>query len=904
MSRKYVIFAGLVLAFAFLFLNVAVIKAETWTWTGQGDTHTWTDPANWGLTGGGYSALNQWPGATTTADVVIGANARVIATTSITSVAKAGLKSITLGVDGGGGSILTIAGGATINATTTSILSTSTLAFGDSATNTLAIGTAMGLGSGRLNLYGSDSTSTPLTIGNVAYFVPGTSTVTYLGTGGIYIATTTYYNLSLTPTSTAANSPINSYNNTNSVYTIGNGGNIAVQRVLTLNASSTLNMNSKQVTLSNSIASANPDATSNALVYVSNGFFIANNSTVVYSGTVATNVATGTYATLQISSATTKTLVGSTTVATVNVNSGATFSLPSINFTVGGNITVATSTTFSQTSTATTTMSATGTIGGGGSITFNNLKIIGGTTTNTSDITISNNIWVDSGGPNFFLSNNTTVNIAGNFLFQSPTALLRPTLGNGILNFNASSGTKVLTLSNTPTSGGVLFNPTFNATGATYTFPSWIDTHDQLIVNGGTLDFSGTTVFEDGPGIQAGYRTFLEPEGDVFIASGATIIPNISTATTVINFIAGVDQLYTDKNSSPLDMGKALLDTGTNFKLGSNAKFNSIITPNKFSEALTPYGYTLTLTGTSTPLQLNGATFTAGTSTINYAGSGNITVASTTYYNVQFTGSSSTSTVPSGSIIISNSGTIGAGNTLDVSNATYTNNGTITEQTGAKIVKASVSNLASSNGSQTTVTSFGNIDSLPTVYVTVVDTSLNLLAGTIETLSATITAASKISSNAQTVTLTETGAATGIFSGGIAFILSGSPITGSLAYQGDGTVSYSWTDFQDSADTGSGGTASFSGTTPGGGGGGGGGSNGAVAAAPAPAPAPAPVCGRPSLAASKRADTNDDGKVNILDFNSLMVNWGRTNTGNVADLDLNCKVDLFDFNSLMIYWTK
>lgn len=55
--------------------------------------------------------------------------------------------------------------------------------------------------------------------------------------------------------------------------------------------------------------------------------------------------------------------------------------------------------------------------------------------------------------------------------------------------------------------------------------------------------------------------------------------------------------------------------------------------------------------------------------------------------------------------------------------------------------------------------------------------------------------------------------------------------------------------------------------------------------------------------AAKKMDTNSDDKIDIWDFNSLMVNWGKTESGNIADFDANGTVDIFDFNLLMIYWT-
>ena len=56
--------------------------------------------------------------------------------------------------------------------------------------------------------------------------------------------------------------------------------------------------------------------------------------------------------------------------------------------------------------------------------------------------------------------------------------------------------------------------------------------------------------------------------------------------------------------------------------------------------------------------------------------------------------------------------------------------------------------------------------------------------------------------------------------------------------------------------------------------------------------------------AAQAVDTNNDDKIDVLDFNTLMVNWGSTAAGNLADFDNNNKVDIFDFNLLMIHWVN
>lgn len=51
------------------------------------------------------------------------------------------------------------------------------------------------------------------------------------------------------------------------------------------------------------------------------------------------------------------------------------------------------------------------------------------------------------------------------------------------------------------------------------------------------------------------------------------------------------------------------------------------------------------------------------------------------------------------------------------------------------------------------------------------------------------------------------------------------------------------------------------------------------------------------------ADVNGDGKVDILDFNTLMVDWNKSGEKLAADFNSDKKVDLLDFNLLMVHWS-
>lgn len=55
---------------------------------------------------------------------------------------------------------------------------------------------------------------------------------------------------------------------------------------------------------------------------------------------------------------------------------------------------------------------------------------------------------------------------------------------------------------------------------------------------------------------------------------------------------------------------------------------------------------------------------------------------------------------------------------------------------------------------------------------------------------------------------------------------------------------------------------------------------------------------------TKKADTNVDGKVDFLDFNSLMVHWGQSGANVTGDFNSDNVVDFLDFNMLMVNWTK
>lgn len=69
-----------------------------------------------------------------------------------------------------------------------------------------------------------------------------------------------------------------------------------------------------------------------------------------------------------------------------------------------------------------------------------------------------------------------------------------------------------------------------------------------------------------------------------------------------------------------------------------------------------------------------------------------------------------------------------------------------------------------------------------------------------------------------------------------------------------------------------------------------------------PTPRP-PTINPPLDATTTKIDANQDNKINILDFNVLIVNWGASGSSNPADFNKDNTVDILDFNMLMIGWT-
>jgi hypothetical protein len=65
-----------------------------------------------------------------------------------------------------------------------------------------------------------------------------------------------------------------------------------------------------------------------------------------------------------------------------------------------------------------------------------------------------------------------------------------------------------------------------------------------------------------------------------------------------------------------------------------------------------------------------------------------------------------------------------------------------------------------------------------------------------------------------------------------------------------------------------------------------------------------PEVGKTITGSAKPGDANNDGAVNIQDYNLLVQNFGNTTCGNVADFNASCKVDIQDYNVLVANFGK
>ena len=218
------------------------------------------------------------------------------------------------------------------------------------------------------------------------------------------------------------------------------------------------------------------------------------------------------------------------------------------------------------------------------------------------------------------------------------------TITTGVVT--TSAGTPTVTVSTTGTIGGgtgaaVFYNLTTSGSGTTSVNASTTITNDLVVGSGTTMNGAGTTTVQGGDVTGDGT---INKTGGMFEIRGTGYLGGTGNYTFYnLNIGNGGVAITTATSTGQITISNQLL-------IGSTSKLDA------FSKT-----WNLTGLATNTPLTILG-TFTASSSTVSYASTtGTTNVATTTYYNLDFSPSSGTATFTPliGNLTISNNLTIG-----------------------------------------------------------------------------------------------------------------------------------------------------------------------------------------------------------------------------------------------------
>lgn len=339
---------------------------------------------------------------------------------------------------------------------------------------------------------------------------------------------------------------------------------------------------------------------------------------------------------------------------------------------------------------------------------------------------------------------------------------------------------------------------------------------------GGTVSFNndvlilGNVVINSG-GLKGGTKT-IEIRGNVS-ASGGSFDPQTGT----LKFSGSqAQELSTALPIYNLTVEKA---AGSVFTLASGGNLNVANKLTLVSGILNAGATTLQFTAGGTPFSYQGGTFQPGTGTVTFAPNGSdITLAAVSYNNLNLIGDvANRKMTVNGSTSVSNILSLNANAVLEIGAHTFTangdiqNNGKVTIGAGGKYVHAAES-AAFTDASGTAYSSYTAPGS---VYATIKDASRNLNGATVETFTLTVAANADAGGDTETLTLAETGAATGIFrnASSLAFVTSTNVSAGNqkLEAKQNGQASFSYVDPYDPSDAKSATVtlnAAFAGQTP------------------------------------------------------------------------------------------
>ncbi len=459
------------------------------------------------------------------------------------------------------------------------------------------------------------------------------------------------------------------------------------------------------------------------------------------------------------------------------------------------------------------------------SLTVAGASTIAGTATSTSGTLTFNGAVINSG---------SIGSVDGNTMFGSTLA------NSGILNVGAGVATTTGTLDN---SGGTIncntgkfalvanfISPapgTFNANTCTVTF---YGTANQSIrgmafYNLENRKSAGTATFNTADVTVANvFDTYVGgtlSAGSVnFTVSGGTTIRASTTVTSTsgtLAFAAVNNAGSLGSSSGPITM-TSLTNSGT-LGLGAESTSTGSITSSgtiRLNGETLNVGGNWTDTGTLTPVG-GGVKFNGG-------GAQSIGTEAS-FYNFGVNKLAGVATL-TGNVSTTNflltAGTLAVADKIFYAPGNYGNAGLVTRTTGKIKHAASYKNFVNASGvTQTSYTTPGAI------YLEVKDNNRNMNGAAVETLTVPLVVNAAGGGDSETVTLTETGVATGIFRSGLVGLYTGTTIVpgnGEVIISASGIGTETYTDNQDATDTGAT-TATLTYSTgvvtpPGGGGGG------------------------------------------------------------------------------------
>ncbi|MDO8468742.1 MAG: hypothetical protein Q7S29_03220 [Candidatus Peribacter sp.] len=340
-------------------------------------------------------------------------------------------------------------------------------------------------------------------------------------------------------------------------------------------------------------------------------------------------------------------------------------------------------------------------------------------------------------------------------------------------------------------------------------------------MTGGVVRLGATNLYLSGSlaiskGVTSSYTQFVSTGSIVF--NSRTADQNFTVGSTVnntyfknltLNNTAGTTDDDIVVSGTPLKLSGALLITQGNLDLDTNnvaLQVESGITLAANAQATLTSDANVTASGHI--VAGAGAAFVMSTNTLTLNGKNqNFDTNNSPLYNL--------TVAPSGTVTLTSdqsvTGTlqVNAGSTLDLNGftiyatgATITNEGTITEGAGKIIHSATTAKITDS-----TYTEDDSFTTDDTLYFTLTDSDENISGTAADTVSVTVSV-TIASGDSETVTLTETSNTSGIFRGSIPSAQQNNSAAivannGYLETPSTASISLSFTDAQDSSDTGS-----------------------------------------------------------------------------------------------------